>query len=178
MSKAVYTDTHGSAKVTGSKIPVAAEEEHDNLEFLLLLRVEGEEEPLAFPLSEVQVFIIMQSLLYKNKHGKLTEYSDKRLARSIDRKEALNGLAYSIEQAAKILDREKICSGAIVSHQKGVDEVLGGFHLSYIQGAVVIARLGIDLELGHAISDEDLESLYGFDWEPRFNPDPPRRRRI
>lgn len=173
MSKDIYTDSTGSTEVTENRSPVAAEEPRDEFKGLFIMATEDEESSRAFPLSDCQLFIALKSIFYKDAGGKIQEYDDEKLLRSKDRKESLNRLLHSVDQAGRLLKEAKVSGAGIVYHPGEEDEER--FHLSFVQAAVVVARLGIRPKKNSAINDTALDVIYGPDWEPRFDPDPARK---
>ena len=137
---------------------------------MLLLVAENEDGAPGIPLSTCQMFVAIQSLLGIDEEGYRQPYSDEKLLRSKDRKEALNRLLYSIDEASEMLKAAGIQRGVFIFNYNRQDQ--RAYPISFTQAAVLVARLGINVENHRSVVDDVLDIVYGNEWEPKFDPDP------
>ncbi len=130
----------------------------------LVLYKDEEEKNSEIPFSEFQAQIVRISLFNQEKDGK--RYTSEELLSSVDLETPRADCLYSIKDAAAMLDRVKNC-GAVLLVNKNLanqEEVV----LGYIQTSVIIARLGINLEMNCRVSDSKLFEIYGSEWKPEY----------
>ena len=130
----------------------------------LVLYKDEEEKTSEFPFSEFQAEIVMLSLFNQEKEGKT--YSSEELLSSVDLDIPRSECLYSIKDAAMMLDKVKNCGAVLLINinQANQEEVV----LDYIQTSVIIARLGINLEMNYYVSDSKLFEIYGSEWKPEY----------
>ena len=131
---------------------------------VLFLYVKDTKKPLELELTEMQTFVAVHSIMKKDKAGNVTLFSREVLNRSRDMKKPLNHNLYSIEQMNEMLQSARICN-AFLDFYPGKKEAEPLWLENSIIVAVILARLGINIETGSGVSDEVLEIIYGSEWD-------------
>ncbi len=128
--------------------------------------VPGTTSATTYNLSDLQAEIVIKSIFKENEQHNVVMYSDKELLRSRDMDVPLNDLLYSISKAGEMLIRQSVSTGILTVHGVNDEDLTIG--LTDLQTGVIVARLGINLEMNYFVSDAFLDMIYGSDWEPEF----------
>ncbi len=121
---------------------------------------------LVFPLSEIQYRIVTKSIFRDGNGPDSPRYSDKELMECTDSDRPYKSSLLSIRQAAAMLVKKSISGAAIFLDPGQPCEQC--IPLTVMQTAVIVGRLGIDLENERHLSDETLSALFSKRWKPRF----------
>lgn len=128
--------------------------------------VPGTTSATTYNLSDLQTEIVIKSIFKENEQHDVVMYSDNELLHSRDMDVPLNDLLSSINKAGEMLARQSVSTGILTVHGVNAEDMVIG--LTDLQTGVVVARLGINLEMNYFVSDAFLDMIYGSDWEPEF----------
>lgn len=146
-----------------------------SMKVVLLCSHESKKDQVEFDLSDVQMDIAIKSLFKKNEKRDIVLYSDEELFQSKDMYSSVNdNRLHSVNEAGMLLAMWKICFGTLDIDGITPDDL--SLVLTDLQMGVLVARLGLNVEMKYYVSDETLYMIYGSDWKPEFEAQPDKRK--
>ena len=146
-----------------------------SMKVVLLCSHESKKDQVEFDLSDVQMDIAIKSLFKKNEKRDIVLYSDEELFQSKDMYSSVNdNRLHSVNEAGMLLAMWKICFGTLDIDGIAPDNL--SLVLTDLQMGVLVARLGLNVEMKYYVSDETLHMIYGSDWKPEFEVQPDKRK--
>ncbi len=157
---------------TSNGIPAAVQDDFCKQHTGMMVLLQNGEEPFAFNLSSLQLYIVFRSLVKENQENSFIMYSDEYLMMSRDWRFPLHHKLCSVSEEVQMLEQvleQENLSGVVLVLDPWKDNQQE-IYLSLLQTAVAFARLGITIEnnVYQAPNDRILSAIYGQDWNPEF----------